>query len=208
MIFFNLLTGAFVSFSGQLPIGFINLSAVQIAIRESKTKAMAFAAGVVMIEMLYLRIVLLFLKAFLKNKEWISFIEITTVVIFLILAAVSFRRYQKRSSHQKVPAPVKNQNRLLYGIILSALNFAQVPFWIVWSSYAITQKWIGETDAALNFFTIGTGLGTFICIYLYIIFGKVLVNKIKNGEQYLQIAIAVFFLIAAIIQFIQFLRTY
>jgi threonine/homoserine/homoserine lactone efflux protein len=201
MVFFNLLTGALVSFLGQLPVGFINLSAVQIAVQQNQWKAMQFAFGVMIVEMLYLRIVLLLLNRILQNEQWVNYIQIVTIIVFVVLTIVGFIRYKKENAVEAKQPTEKNQ--VLNGMVLSALNFAQLPFWIIWSSYVITQKWVAQTNTAFNFFTIGTGAGTFIGIYLYILFGKRIISKIKNGRRYLQIAIAVFFLIAAIAQIIQ-----
>ena len=50
------ITGMLISFLGSLPLGTLNVAAMQIAITEGYTKAILFSLGSLLVEMVYVRL--------------------------------------------------------------------------------------------------------------------------------------------------------
>jgi hypothetical protein len=47
------------------------------------------------------------------------------------------------------------------GIVLSSLNFIQIPFWTAWNLYLLNEKYIEVSNSRKYFYVFGTVAGTF-----------------------------------------------
>ena len=92
----TLLTGFIVSFLGQLPIGSINLIATQITVKESLRAGFAYAVGICLVEMIYLRIILAALHSFQMNSIYFSYAKYVVAIVMFFLAYKSFKSYKKQ----------------------------------------------------------------------------------------------------------------
>ena len=80
-------TGMFISFLGTLPLGSLNLAAMQISVSDGIRPAIKFALGAMLVEMLYVRISLVAMDWVRKRQKLFRFLEWATV---LIIAALIF----------------------------------------------------------------------------------------------------------------------
>ncbi|HTG57775.1 MAG TPA: LysE family transporter, partial [Niabella sp.] len=79
-------TGMLVSFLGTLPLGTLNIAAMQIAITESVRNAMLFSLGALTAEMIYVRISLLAMDWVRKQEKIFKLLEWLTLLIVVALA--------------------------------------------------------------------------------------------------------------------------
>ncbi len=61
--------GMMVSFLGSLPLGTLNVAAMQISVQESITNAIYFSLGSLLVEMIYVRISLVGINWIRKQKK-------------------------------------------------------------------------------------------------------------------------------------------
>ena len=61
--------GLLISFLGSLPLGTLNITAMQIAIQETIRRALQYALGVAIIELFYVRLSLKGIDWILANKK-------------------------------------------------------------------------------------------------------------------------------------------
>lgn len=195
-----LAVGLLVSFLGQLPIGYINLIALKTAINQSIKKAMLFALGVTMVELLYLYVLMYSLHWIFENSFVYQSIQTITAIVFIVLGCRSFLKWKKNNFIQNNTSKSYHQNAFLNGVFLSSINLAQFPFWILWTSYLINIKWLPTATNQYPLFIFGTGLGTFLGILVYIIGGKYLLQSMKKIATNLELLIAIFFIVAAVFQ--------
>ena len=93
--------GALISFLGQLPFGNMNLTATQLGVQESISNAWKYAAGIVVIELIYLRLALAGMDWVVAHKQIFTILGWVTVVVFMALGILGFvlaKRWQKRDS--------------------------------------------------------------------------------------------------------------
>src|SRR5262249_1136607 len=83
-------TGLFISFLGSLPLGTLNVAAMQIAITDGYTAAILFSLGSLLVEMIYVRISLIGIDWIRKQKKLFKILEWVTLFIVLALAVSSF----------------------------------------------------------------------------------------------------------------------
>ena len=78
--------GLLVSFLGSLPLGTLNVAAMQISVQESIHNAILFSLGSLTVEMVYVRISLVGINWVRRQKKLFRYMEWITVAIVLALA--------------------------------------------------------------------------------------------------------------------------
>jgi threonine/homoserine/homoserine lactone efflux protein len=195
-----LFIGFIVSFLGQLPLGNVSFTSTQISIQEGFTKAWQFSIGASIVEMVYLRFALTGMDWIVRHRIWFLALGWLTVVMFFVLGILAFRVANKQKGEKK-PILLNNKlNRFLLGMMMSALNPVQIPFWFLWTSTFIQTKVLPVEIAAFNLFTIGAGAGTLAGFAVYIHGGNWLVAKMNTSNKTLNKVMGLIFIITALIQ--------
>jgi len=152
-------TGMLVSFLGTLPLGTLNIAALQISIAESVYQAILFSFGALTAEMVYVRISLLAMDWVHKQKKMFRVLEWLTLLIVVALAVSSF----VSALHPQESNNVLLNNGMpsfVLGLVMSAVNPMQIPFWFGWSTVLLTKQVLLPNRTHYNFYTIGIGIGT------------------------------------------------
>lgn len=130
-------------------------------------------------------------KWLLKNNKLVKTTEVLSIVFLLILA---FSFYTNNTS---APSGVHdNQGFLtrypafLCGLAFNMLNFVQFPFWTGWNLYLLNGKYIETEGSKKYIYVLGTSLGTFAGMYLFVIGFQYLFMAIP---QYTSLFINIFF---------------
>ncbi len=199
-IFRIFLWGLLISFLGSLPLGTLNVAAMQIGIQESIKNAIFFSAGSLLVEMVYVRLSLVGIDWVRKQVRLMKAMEWITLGIILALAIGSFIAAANDSGDGKNVILQNNMHRFLLGAIMSAINPVQIPFWFGWSTVLFTKKILEPSKMQYNFYIIGIGIGTLFGNAVFIFGGKWLAGTIKNSTQYINWVIGGIFTITAIIQ--------
>jgi len=198
-------TGLFISFLGTLPLGTMNIAAMQISISDGIPPAMYYVFGALLIEMIYVRVSLVAMNWVFKHKNIFRWLEWISIVIILALAVSSF---------VAAADPVVKKNVLLsggihrfwLGVIMSALNPVQIPFWFGWSTVLFTKNILQHKNSHYNIYIAGIGSGTFIGNLVFIFGGRFIVDVLNTNQKILHWVIGFIFLITAIILMIKVLR--
>lgn len=192
--------GLLISFLGSLPLGTLNITAMQIAIQESVRRALYYALGVALVELIYVRLSLKGIDWILANQTLFYYMEWATVVLFTILG-ISSLLVARKSSVNQVPVALNNRmHRFLLGVSMSAINPVQIPFWFLWSSYLFSTGLLQSRPIYFNIYTIGIGIGTVSGLLLFIYGGKWLVRRINASHRIINLLVAFVFLLSACIQ--------
>lgn len=196
--------GLMVSFLGTLPLGTLNIAAMQISVQESIANAILFAVGALTVEMIYVRVSLVGINWVRKQKKLFRWMEWLTVAIVLALAIGSFAAAMK-------PHPAKNVvlnnnlNRFVLGAMLSAINPMQIPFWFGWSTVLFTKNILKPKNSFYNIYIIGIGLGTLLGNCVFIFGGKWMVGKMNGNQNLINWIIGGVFALTAVIFLIKIL---
>jgi threonine/homoserine/homoserine lactone efflux protein len=193
-------TGTIISFLGQLPFGNMNLIATQLGVQESFANAWKFAFGVVLIEVIYLRLALAGMDWVVMHEQIFIILGWITVVVFLALGILGFILAKKQTENKKGLLLSNNMHRFLLGISMSLINPAQLPFWFLWSTQMMSNGLLHSTTSDFNFFTVGAGLGSLAGLAVYIYGGKWAIEKMKASNRALNIFMGIIFIIAALLQ--------
>lgn len=191
-------TGLFISFLGTLPLGTLNISAMQISVSDGIRPALYFVIGALLVEIVYVRVSLVAMNWVLNHKRLFRWLEWATVVIIVALAVSSF---------VAAADPIVKKNVLLsggihrfwLGIMMSAINPVQIPFWFGWSTVLFTKKVLEHKNSHYNIYIAGIGTGTFIGNLVFIFGGRFIVDRLNASQQLIHWIIGGIFALTAII---------
>ena len=198
-------TGMFISFLGTLPLGTLNVAAMQIAVSDGITPAMYFAMGCLSVEIIYVRISLVAMDWVRKQKKIFRWLEWITLLIIAALAVSSF--IAATSSHETKNIILSNTlHRFWLGVVMSAINPVQIPFWFGWSTVLFTKKILLPISSQYNSYIMGIGIGTFLGQSVFIFGGKLLVERLNTNQHLIHWVIGFIFTITVFIQLWRMLR--
>jgi len=198
-------TGLSISFLGTLPLGTLNIAAMQISLSDGIRPALYFVIGALLVEMIYVRVSLVAMNWVLKNKRIFRIFEWLSILIILALAVSSF---------VAATDPVVKRNVLLsggihrfwLGVVMSALNPVQIPFWFGWSSVLFTKNVLRHRNSDYNIYISGIGTGTFIGNLVFIVGGRFIVEVLNTNQRIMHLIIGVIFLLTATVLFVKMVR--
>lgn len=193
-------TGMLVSFLGSLPLGTLNVAAMQISITDGYKAAIEFAVGTFIVEIIYVRISLVAMDKITKHQKVLKLLEWITLFVIVALAVASFVAASKNNAHAKNVMLSNGMPRFVLGVIMSALNPVQIPFWFGWSTVLFTKKILLPQNNHYNMYIAGIGLGTFFATCIFIFGGQLIVEKLNANQNTLNWIIGGIFSITAIIQ--------
>lgn len=192
--------GMIISFLGSLPLGTLNIAAMQIGIQESIQDAMLFSFGSLLVEMIYVRISLVGIDWVRKQGKLMKMMEWITLGIVLALAIGSFIAAARNGGDAKNVMLQNHMNRFLLGAFMCAINPVQIPFWFGWSTVLFSKNVLEPKRDQYNSYIVGIGIGTLAGNCVFIFGGKWVVQKIANSEAYLNWVIGGIFTLTALIQ--------
>jgi threonine/homoserine/homoserine lactone efflux protein len=194
-----------VSFLGSLPLGTLNIAAMQISVSDGVIAAMLFSLGSLLVEIIYVRISLVAMDWIRKQEKILKALEWITLLIVLALAVSSFYAALHPSVEKNIvldsPLP-----KFILGVIMSAVNPVQIPFWFGWSTVLFTKKVLLPRQDHYNTYILGIGIGTFIGNCIFIFGGLLIASNINNNQHILNWVIGGIFAITAILQLWKILR--
>jgi threonine/homoserine/homoserine lactone efflux protein len=199
------LTGMLISFLGTLPMGTLNMSAMQIAVTDGYRPALLFAIGALLIEVTYVRLTLVAMGWFRQHKRLLVIMEWITLLIILVLAVSSF--YTALHPTLKANPILSNSiHRFWLGAGMSAINPLQIPFWFGWSTVLTGKGVLVRQGYNYVYYVLGIGIGTFIGFAVFIFGGKLLVDKLDAQQQAIQWILGAIFTITGLVQVFKMIR--
>src|SRR5215212_11325220 len=175
-------TGLMISFLGTLPLGTLNIAAMQISVTDGVSPALYFVTGALLVEMIYVRMSLVAMNWVMSHKKLFRLLEWLSIAIVLALAVSSF---------VAAADPVVKKNVILssgihrfwLGMIMSALNPIQIPFWFGWSTVLFTKNVLQHNNSHYNLYITGIGTGTFIGNLIFILGGRFIVEVLNTNQK-------------------------
>lgn len=193
------ITGLFISFLGALPLGTLNIAAMQIAVTDGVPPALWFSVGALLVEIVYVRLSLVAMDWVRKQQRLFRWLEAITLLIMIALAIASFIAASRPQGGQNAILS-STLPRFVLGVVMSAVNPVQIPFWFGWSTVLFSKKVLQPDATHYNLYIFGIGLGTFMGNGVFIFSGRVLVDLLNRNASLLNWCIGGVFALTALIQ--------
>lgn len=199
------LTGMFISFLGSLPLGTLNIAAMQIAVYKGVAAALFFSSGSLAVEAVYVRLSLVAMDWVRKQEKLFRILEWVTLAIVLALALSSYyaawHAGANPTARSAEPSYLHTSlHPFILGVVMSAVNPVQIPFWFGWSTVLFTKKVLLPKNSHYNTYIGGIALGTLFGNFVFVFGGKLIAQKISGNQSVLNWVIGSIFLFTALIQ--------
>lgn len=192
------IAGLLISLTGSLPLGNLNVAAMQIALKETLSKAIWFSVGVTLVEVAYLAVTLSIIGTYVISAKVFFYFQLLSVLVLIALAVGSFRAAAS-SGVRSTPLSARPR-RFVLGVLMSAVNPMQVPFWTGWTVYLLSRSLIPNTPMGFALFAMSAGIGTFMALSVFIFAGRRFSGVMeKNGRQ-VNMAIGLLLALMAVFQ--------
>lgn len=153
--------GLFFSFLGSIPPGTINISVMQLAMRNKKAAALYFALAAALVEYVYAGFAVKFQMFLTENTSIAGNFQIISGLVLLILGVINLvKRGQRQlnSQQQEKMAGFKK------GVLISLANPLAIPFWLAVTAYLQSMGWVVLNDTNYLIYVAGISSGTFLLL--------------------------------------------
>jgi hypothetical protein len=99
-----------------------------------------------------------------------------------MVALAAYFAYEASIQRDGKPEYIENlddYHPFITGMMLSGLNFIQVPFWVGWNLYLLNGNYIRTAGIYKYFFILGATLGTFAGMLCFVL----LLNEVSSGSN-------------------------
>jgi threonine/homoserine/homoserine lactone efflux protein len=205
----NLLVGFAVSFLGSIPLGFLNIIGFEIYSKTEISTLIFYLLGVISVEVFVIYFTLIFASKLLENKRLMKYIEIFSVFFMFLLAYVFYSQSEAKIENQDVLEKYKDYSPYIIGLILSCLNFVQIPFWCGWNLYLVNGNYIVSKSNLKFLYIFATMLGTFFGMLCFVLFLNLVTKSSVGLSAYLMShIIPLFFIGMGLYQAYKFYKKY
>lgn len=174
--------GMLISWLGALPLGTLNITAFDISTSQGFRAAFTFALAAILVELFYVRFALWGSKKLEVKEQWILGLLLLGCCFLLYLAIANWMMPITTELALNEPRlATKIASPLLLGLLLSALNPLQFPFWLTWNKVLEKKGILSNENTTHVIYMLGIGLGTFLGLLLFIWLGS---KFIANYETY------------------------
>jgi threonine/homoserine/homoserine lactone efflux protein len=172
-----LVLGALTATLGIVPPGMINMTAARLGMDEGRQRALIFSLGATLILVVQVLIAVIFARFLDRNPDVVLILREIGLFIFIGLTIFFFRK-GKSAPPTDAPAKLKSRrSRLFMGMLLSALNFFTIPFYVLVSISLASYKVFSFDLPFIYTFATGVAIGTYFGFYCYIMFFKKMESK-------------------------------
>lgn len=192
------IAGMVISFLGTLPLGTLNIAAMQISITDGTRPALYFVLGALLVEICYVRLSLVAMHWVLRHKRIFRWLEWMAIAIVAALAVSSFVAAADPRVEKNVLLS-GGVHRFWLGVMMSAVNPIQIPFWFGWSAVLFSKNLLEHRNLHYNLYLSGIGSGTFIGNLVFILGGRLIVDRLNASQQMLHWIIGSIFALTALI---------
>jgi threonine/homoserine/homoserine lactone efflux protein len=169
--------GFITSSAGISPPGMINMTAAKVGLNEGRSRALIFALGATAVVLIQAFIAIIFAQFIDANPDVLIMLREIGLVIFIGLTIYFFMKGgQAKHEHKELKLHSK-KNRFFMGMLLSALNFFPIPFYVFVSITLASYNYFYFTNLFIYTFVFGSGIGAFFAFYCYIAFFKKLESR-------------------------------
>jgi threonine/homoserine/homoserine lactone efflux protein len=175
-ITFIFFIGLFFALIGVIPPGLLNMTAAKISLKEGYVRGVVFAIGVTITVFIQTYIAAIFARYLSKHPEVIDVLRSIALVLF-VLITIYFLFIAKATVKKEIQPKVKSKHsRFFQGLFMSAINVFPIPYQAYMTITLASYSWLNFELSSIIAYVLGAGIGTFIMLYIYMLF----FDKIKS----------------------------
>ncbi|MCH4551794.1 MULTISPECIES: LysE family transporter [Aestuariibaculum] len=168
--------GLIISLVGVIPPGLLNMTAAKISLKEGHTRGIMFSVGVCVIVLVQTYIASVFAQYLSKHTDVVDILQRVAFVIF-VLITIYFLFVAKKDPKEVAEIEMRSKrSRFFQGMFMSVINVFPIPYQAYMTITLASVGWLTFDQIDILTYVIGTGMGTFVMLYIYMFF----FDKIKD----------------------------
>ena len=172
------LLGLSFAFVGVIPPGMLNMSAAKISLKEGHVRGFVFSIGVCVVVGVQTYLALIFAKYLNQHPDVVDVLKRVALVIFILISIYFFLVAKSEATPQEVDTSKSKKSRFFQGLLMSGLNVFPIPYQAYIVTALLSYKLLSLDNLSIGSYIAGATSGTFIALYIYILF----FDKIKNSK--------------------------
>lgn len=196
MAFTLFIIGLLASLLASMPLGMLNLTAIEIGSKGNAAHVARFSVGAASIEFFLALLAVTFSAWFIHHEKIFMIFNITVIPVLLTL---SFLYLKKNSKPTRLTKKFDNMSPLGRAVSLALLNPVALIFWTIFTSFIMANFSINIEGIGVFALVSGISLGTFTVLFLYGRLSKILVQKIPFVRKQLNLIIGTAFMVIAVL---------
>lgn len=177
----SLFSGFISAFIGITPPGLLNMTAAKVSLKEGRRNAFWFVSGAVVVIFIQVYLAVLFARIINARPDIILLLREVGFGVFGTLTVYFLWIAKQPKIKQPKIKKQSQKKRFFLGMLLSALNFFPIPYY-VFVSISLYSYTVFSFDVTSVFtFVSGAVLGSLVVFYFYIAFFQ----KIEKKADYL-----------------------
>ncbi len=169
------------AFIGIIPPGLINMTAAKVNHKEGKRNALWFVFGALIIICVQVFFSILFAKIINRRPDLVTLMREIGFGIFATLTVYFLWLAKKPKDKTKKLDTKSVTKRFFLGMLLSALNFFPIPYYVFVSITLASYKLFSFDTTSIFIFVNGVLLGSFVVFYFYMTY----FNKIEKNRDFI-----------------------
>jgi threonine/homoserine/homoserine lactone efflux protein len=169
------------AFIGIIPPGLINMTAAKVNHKEGRRNALWFIFGALIIICVQVFFSILFAKIINRRPDLVTLMREIGFGIFATLTVYFLWLAKKPKDKTKKLDNKSVTKRFFLGMLLSALNFFPIPYYVFVSITLASYKLFSFDTTSVLIFVNGVVLGSFAVFYFYLTY----FNKIEKNRDFI-----------------------
>ena len=190
LLVLHFIFGMITSFLGSLAPSMLNMTAAKISLSKGKNSAVKFAFEVSLIVIIQAYVAILFTRYLRENPTFVQALQKIALVIFVILSVYFYAQY-KKDKIKNIETEKGYKNTFVVGLLLSSLNMFSIPFYCGITTALDVVGWLQFSQIYIIAFVIGSAIGTFLLLFMYLNFAKNMQLKSKGLSKNLNLILSV-----------------
>ncbi|MFA9188538.1 LysE family transporter [Flavobacterium magnesitis] len=177
----SLFSGFISAFIGITPPGLLNMTAAKVGMKEGRRNAFWFVTGAVLVIFIQVYLAVLFARIINARPDIILLLREVGFGIFGTLTVYFLWIAKQPKIKQPKIKQYSKKKRFFLGMLLSALNFFPIPYYVFVSISLYSYAVFSFDSTSVFTFVSGAVLGSILVFYFYIAFFQ----KIEKKADYL-----------------------
>ena len=201
------LLGLLVAFIGVVPPGLLNLTAAKISLKEGYPRGFIFSLGACVIVGFQTYLAAIFAKYLNQHLEIVEILKRVALVVFVLVSIYFFFLAKRDANAKEIDALESKKSRFFQGVLMSALNVFPIPYQAYIVTTLLSYQLLSLDNLSIGSYIAGATSGTFIALYIYILFFDKIKNSKITSPKRMNYSIGIITAIVSITTLVNILRT-
>jgi threonine/homoserine/homoserine lactone efflux protein len=200
-------TGFLISFLGSLPPGMTNIITIRLATSGDYPKAVWFALGTLVAEVMYAKICSALVNRIFKFEFIVTILQWLVLLIFGAMAVMSFISAVNTPVQTTEYFSENDVSPFILGFVLMIINPVQIPFWLGWATILTEKKILTPGSLGDLSYLFGVGLGSVVASALFIVSGQLIFSFLEVRQPTMHFVFGCLFTLMTLMQAAKLFRS-